>query len=107
MFGRGKSAVDVTTANKMSSEDGYVIVDVRTDGERAAGHPPGSVHMVLETIPERLDELRGTKVLAFCRSGNRSDAATKFLNQNDIEAHNIKGGILAWTRAGLPLKKGS
>ena len=107
MFGRDKTAVDVETASHMAAEDGYVILDVRTTRERDQGYPPGSVHMVLETIPERLAELRGKKVLAFCRSGNRSGAAARFLSQHDIEAHNVKGGILAWTRAGLPLKEGS
>ena len=107
MFGRDKTAVDVETASQMAADDGYVILDVRTAQERSQGHPPGSIHMLLETIPQRLDELRGKKVLAFCRSGNRSGAAVRFLAQQDIEAHNVKGGILAWSRAGLPLKEGS
>ena len=106
MFGRNKTGVDVVQAQKMSSDDGYVILDVRTERERRQGHQPDSIHIVLETIPQRLDELKGKKVLAFCRSGNRSDAAARFLNQQDIEAHNVLGGILAWSRAGLPLKKG-
>ncbi|MCL1600428.1 MAG: rhodanese-like domain-containing protein [Actinomycetia bacterium] len=107
MFSRDKTAVDVETASQMAADDGYVILDVRTARERAQGYPPGSVHMVLESIPERLSELQGTKVLAFCRSGSRSGAAARFLSQHDIEAHNVKGGILAWSRAGLPLKEGS
>ncbi len=107
MFGRDKNAVDVETAQKMAADDEYTILDVRTERERRQGYPPDSVHMLLETIPERLDELRGMKVLAFCRSGNRSGAAARFLVQHDIEAHNVRGGILAWSHAGLPLKEGS
>jgi rhodanese-related sulfurtransferase len=107
MFSRDKTSVDVTKASKMAADDGYVILDVRTTKERTRGYPPGSVHMVLETIPQRLDELEGKKVLAFCRSGNRSGAAARFLAQQDIEAHNVEGGILAWSHAGLPLKEGS
>ncbi|MEN8040633.1 MAG: rhodanese-like domain-containing protein [Actinomycetota bacterium] len=107
MLGSRKTAVDVKTAQQMAADDGYVILDVRTEREFAAGHPPGSVHMVLETIPQRLDELKEKKVLAFCRSGNRSGAAARFLTQQDIEAHNVTGGILAWNHAGLPLTKGS
>ena len=107
MFGYDTTAVDVETASQMASDDGYVILDVRTSKERRKGYPPGSIHMVLETIPERLDELKGKKVLAFCRSGNRSGAAARFLSQQDIEAHNVQGGILAWSHAGLPLQEGS
>ncbi len=107
MFGRDKTAVDVETAQQMAADAGYVILDVRTIREREQGYPPGSIHMVLETIPERLDELRGKKILAFCRSGNRSGAAARFLAQHNIEAHNVQGGIIAWSHAGLPLKEGS
>ncbi len=106
MFGRRKNAIDVETAHRMAADDGYVILDVRTAKERREGHPPGSLHMDLETIPQRLDELRDRKILAFCRSGNRSDTAARFLTQQNIEAHNVSGGILAWSRAGLPLEKG-
>jgi rhodanese-related sulfurtransferase len=107
MFGRSKTAVDVETASQMAADDGYVILDVRTTTERTQGHPPDSIHMVLETIPQRLDELQGKKILAFCRSGSRSDAAARFLSKQNIEAHNVEGGIIAWSRAGLPLKEGS
>jgi rhodanese-related sulfurtransferase len=106
MFGRSKTGVDVETAREMASDDEYVILDVRTARERSQGHPPGSIHMVLETIPDHLDKLKGKKVLTFCRSGNRSGAAARFLTEHNIEAHNVSGGILAWSRAGLPLKKG-
>lgn len=90
----------------MAADDGYVILDVRTAKERRESHPPGSIHMDLETVPQHLDELRDRKILAFCRSGNRSGAAARLLKQHDIEALNVRGGILAWSRAGLPLKKG-
>jgi len=103
MFGRKKTGVDVKTAHQMARDDGYIILDVRTAKERSQGHPPGSIHMVLETIPDRLDELDGKKVLAFCRSGNRSGEAARFLTDHDVEAYNVRGGILAWARAGLPL----
>jgi rhodanese-related sulfurtransferase len=54
-----------------------------------------------------MTSLEGKKVLAICRSGNRSGRATRHLSANGIEALNVKGGMLAWTRAGLPTKKGS
>lgn len=107
MFGRDKTAVDVETASQMAADDGFVILDVRTTMERTQGHPPDSIHMVLETIPQRLDELQGKKILAFCRSGSRSGAAARFLSKQNIEARNVEGGIIAWSRAGLPLKEGS
>jgi rhodanese-related sulfurtransferase len=107
MFGFKKHSVDVQTAQRLAAEDGYVIVDVRTKRERRESHPPGSLHISLESLDQRMTSLQGKKVLAICRSGNRSGRATRHLTANGIEALNVKGGMLAWTRAGLPTKKGS
>lgn len=107
MFGRSKKSVDVRTAQRLAAEDGYLILDVRTKQERRQGHPPGSRHISLESLPQRAGSLEGQRVLAICRSGNRSGTAARFLTKNGIEALNVKGGMLAWSRAGLPVKKGS
>ena len=107
MFFRSKNAVDVRTAQELVDSGEYVLVDVRTKRERREGHPPGSLHISLESLQQRSRSLEGRKVLAICRSGNRSGTAAKFLNSQGIEAKNVKGGMLAWNRAGLPMKKGS
>jgi len=72
--------------------DGAVIVDVRSAGEFASGHIPGSVNMPLEELSFRGDELKGKTVITCCRSGNRSGMALHILNESGIEA--INGG--AW-----------
>ena len=59
----------------MASETDYIILDVRTPAEYAAGHIPGAVNIPNETIgtaqipslPDK-DQL----ILVYCRSGNRS-----------------------------------
>lgn len=107
MFGRSKKAVDVRTAHRMATEEGYTIVDVRTKPERTLGHPQGSIHISLDSLDRRTPALEGRRVLAICRSGNRSRSAARFLNANGIEALNVKGGMNAWTRAGLPTTKGT
>ncbi len=47
MFGRSKNAVDVSTAHDMARNDGYTIVDVRTDAERN-----GLLVHAVHTFPE-------------------------------------------------------
>ena len=106
MFGFGRKSIDVTSAHRMATEEGYTIVDVRTKRERREGHPPGSVHISLDSLDKRTRALEGKKVLAICRSGNRSGTAARFLNAQGIETLNVKGGMIAWNRAGLPTKKG-
>ena len=106
MFGRNRHTVDVRTAHDMALNDGWTIVDVRTKPERKQGGATGSVHYSLDSLNQRLPALQGKKVLAICRSGNRSGTAARFLEQNGIEARNVKGGMIAWDRAGLPTRKG-
>ena len=90
----------------MAQDDGYTIVDVRTPIERREGHPPGSTHLMLDAIPRYTNTLEDKKVLAICRTGSRSGNAVRYLRGQGIEAINVKGGMVAWTRAGLPIKKG-
>lgn len=106
VFGRGKHSVDVQTAHEMATNDGYTILDVRTPMERRQGHPPGSEHIVLDGIPRFMGSLEGKRVLTICRSGNRSDHAAKYLRSQGIDAINVRGGMIAWVRAGLPVKTG-
>ncbi|MGB4773271.1 MAG: rhodanese-like domain-containing protein [Chitinophagaceae bacterium] len=84
-------ATEKTDFKKMVA-DGAVIVDVRSAGEFASGHIPGSVNIPLEQLSFRADELEGKKVITCCRSGNRSGIALHILGESGIEATN--GG--AW-----------
>jgi rhodanese-related sulfurtransferase len=64
--------------NIMSTEGGYVILDVRRPDEYAEGHIPGAINVPNETIgtaeiPELPD--KGQLILVYCRSGRRSKEA--------------------------------
>jgi rhodanese-related sulfurtransferase len=107
MFGRKRNTVDVVTATEMVINDGYIIVDVRTKDEWKKGHAVGATHISLASLDNRLKNLEGKQVLAICQTGSRSKKATSIMNRHGIEALNVKGGMNAWGRAGLPTKKGS
>lgn len=107
MLGLKKRSVDVRTASEMAKNDGYTIIDVRRKDEWKTGHVPGATHISLASLENRLTRLEGKKVLAICRTGSRSKRATSIMNRHGIEALNVKGGMNAWGRAGLPIKKGS
>lgn len=80
------------TDYKQMVKDGAVIVDVRSAGEFATGHIPGSINIPLEELSFRADEVAGKIVITCCRSGNRSGMALHYLNEAGVEA--INGG--AW-----------
>jgi rhodanese-related sulfurtransferase len=79
------------------------ILDVREDFEVADGMIPGALHIPMGQLQARLSELDpAVPVIAVCRSGNRSAAVADGLNGAGYTADTMGGGMIAWTRAGLP-----
>lgn len=57
-------------------EAGAQVVDVRSAGEFAAGHSPGSINIPLQEIGERARQLDPNRcVIVCCASGTRSAMA--------------------------------
>ena len=68
------------------------LVDVRTPGEFAQGHPKGSVNIPLDKVAANLSKFKGKKdIIVFCRSGNRSSQAKCILDSQGI-TNIIDGG---------------
>ena len=83
----------------MDSEEGYIILDVRTQEEYDQGHIPGAIVISHEEIAEKADEVLTDKdqlILVYCRSGRRSKIAAEALVE--LGYANIKefGGIIDW-----------
>ncbi|WP_104086910.1 rhodanese-like domain-containing protein [Arthrobacter sp. GMC3] len=77
-----------------------VILDVREDYEWEAGHVDGALHIPLEQLPARLEELDpDTDLFVICRTGGRSFRATTWLTENGYSAFNVIGGMGAWFEA--------
>ncbi|MCU0274653.1 MAG: rhodanese-like domain-containing protein, partial [Acidimicrobiales bacterium] len=94
-----------TTDPVSASTADALLLDVREDDEYEAGRAPGTVHIPLGQLPERLDEVpRDRRVVVICRSGNRSGHATVYLRNNEVDAVNMVGGMQAWAAAGLPVE---
>ena len=79
-----------------------VLLDVREGWEcqTASAQPDGLdlVHMPMQTIPARLDELDRTRPIAcLCHHGARSQQVAHFLAQHGFEVVNVAGGIHAWS----------
>ena len=86
--------------DRMKSDKGYILLDVRRADEFEAGHIPGAVNLPNEEIgTEEIPSLpdKAQTIYIYCRSGNRSrQAADKLLAlgyTNIIEF----GGIIDYT----------
>ncbi|WP_026536395.1 rhodanese-like domain-containing protein [Arthrobacter sp. H14] len=80
------------------------ILDVREDYEWQAGHIAGAVHIPVDEVPERIDELDPDEDLhVICRTGGRSSRVTQWLAHNGYSAVNVSGGMGAWMDADKPM----
>ena len=94
-----------TAAPLLESQD-CLFIDVREADEFARTHIPGSHQAPLSTLSETgIPDHRGRRVVLLCQSGVRSEQARQILATQGIEAQSIKGGILAWQKAGLPVNE--
>lgn len=75
-----------TNYNQMVAE-GAVILDVRTKGEYATGHIPGSVNIPVNQLSSSLKKLKDKNkpVITCCASGMRSASAKSILKSNGYE----------------------
>ena len=83
----------------MDSEEGYIILDVRTQEEYDQGHIPGAILIPDTEINAKAEEVLTDKeqlLLVYCRSGRRSKLAAEALVE--LGYTNIKefGGIIDW-----------
>jgi rhodanese-related sulfurtransferase len=83
--------------------EGWMLLDVRTDDEWADGRIAGSVHIPMDQLMQRLDEI-DDRVVCVCAVGARSARVAQFLNAQGREAVNLDGGLYGWEDSGLPLE---
>ena len=85
-----------------------LLVDVRELGEVVGGRADGAVLIPLSAFGVRYRELPPDRpLLVICQSGYRSSLAAAYLAANGYpDALNVAGGMTAWERAGLPVRRG-
>jgi NADPH-dependent 2,4-dienoyl-CoA reductase/sulfur reductase-like enzyme/rhodanese-related sulfurtransferase len=77
-----------------------MLLDVRRPEERAKGFIPGSVHIPLDQVRARMNELqRDREVIVHCQSGQRSYFACRILAQHGFRARNLSGSFRTWKTA--------
>ena len=73
------------------------------------GHLRNSRLIPLRLLPGKageLDNLKSSEIVVVCRSGVRSTTATAILTALGFEnVSNLKGGMLEWNEAGLPVER--
>jgi len=96
-------------AEKLRGPRPPLVLDVREPEEFVGelGHIEGAMHVPLDAIEKRMARLDGEReVVVVCRAGARSATAGAMLRRAGFaRVYNLRGGMLAWVEAGLPVQR--
>lgn len=106
---QGFKAVGPLEATQLINHQDAVVLDIREPGEIKEGRILNSVHIPLGQLQGslgKLEKFKGRPIIASCRSGSRSGAACSTLTKHGFtEVYNLRGGIVGWQNASLPLTR--
>ena len=101
--------LNVNEAVRLMNGDDVVVLDVREKKEYSEGHIRGAVHIPMTTLAKQvteLDKYKNKQILAYCRSGSRSNSACRTLSKQGFDnVSNLAGGMIGWSSANLPVTK--
>jgi rhodanese-related sulfurtransferase len=103
VFGNQVATVQPGEVATRQSE-GWMLLDVRTEDEWAEGRIAGSVHIPMDQLMLRLDEVED-RVVCVCAVGARSARVAQYLNAQGREAVNLDGGLYAWAASGFSIER--
>jgi rhodanese-related sulfurtransferase len=103
--------IDTAQVRELREADAQIrLIDVRTPGEFASAHIPGSYNVPLDLLREHRDELtarHGDPVVLVCASGGRAEQACTLLANAGLDRLSVlRGGITDWGRGGGELNRG-
>ncbi len=107
--GGGAKPLSPQEATTLINRENAAVLDVREPAEVKTGKILNSITIPLGELDKRLDKLQKYKdspLIVVCQSGSRSARACSLLRkQGFTSVYNLRGGIMAWSNAGLPLSK--
>ena len=100
---------DVQEFAELIADSNVVVLDVRTAAEFAEGHIQGAI-LIDQGQSDFMEKAKATlptdkTIAVYCRSGRRSANAAGRLADVGYKCVNLKGGIIAWQEANMPVVK--
>jgi rhodanese-related sulfurtransferase len=87
-----------------------LMVDLRAPVEFRIAHIPGAINIPLNTLEQRLDELRAAQsqgLVVYCLNGTRTRKAEPILKRHEIwPFEHLQGALEAWLKLDYPVEKG-
>lgn len=104
-----RGSVDPLGATELINHKEAAVIDVRAAADFAQGHVINAVNIPMNGFKNQLAALskfKGKPIIVNCRSGAQSASACGHLRKEGFEeVYNLKGGIMAWQAANLPVTR--
>ena len=98
-----------TFINQAKADTTSILLDVRTSKEYAEGHLAGAQQLdylnpeAFNAGISKFDKSRTYYI--YCRSGKRSHGACQKMKKQGFKVYDMEGGILNWTKLGMPFER--
>ena len=107
----GITQFDPMDVTRRINHDNAVIIDIRSPAEYDSGHIINALNIPDAELSGRkneIDKFKKKPIIFYCQNGTASAQAVRKLKADGFEDVScMKGGILTWQRATLPLSYGS
>jgi rhodanese-related sulfurtransferase len=96
--GKTKSISPLETKEKLNRKDDFILLDVRSKPEYDSGHIEGCLHIPLNELQSRADQLDKSKeIVTYCGVGLRAAQAHRILRNAGFEDTKfMEGSMAAW-----------
>ncbi len=104
-----KGSVDPAGATELINHKDAAVIDVRPAADFAKGHIINAQNVPMNGFKNQVGALQRHKdgpLVVACRSGSQSSMACDMLRKAGFaEVYNLRGGVMAWQNANLPLTR--
>jgi len=108
-IGAPKDQLDPHAATELINRRNALVVDVRPVADFSQGHIIHAVNLPMNGFQNQIGQLKkhqGNPIIVSCRSGSQSSTACRELRRAGFtEVYNLRGGMLAWQNANLPVTR--
>lgn len=104
-----QGSVDPVGATDLINRRDATVIDVRPTADFAKGHVLNAINLPMNGFRNQtgtLAKYKNKPLIVSCRSGSQSQAACGILRKEGFEeVYNLRGGVMAWQNANLPLTR--
>ena len=104
-----RGSVDPLGATALINHQDAAVIDVRPAADFAQGHIINAVNIPMNGFKNQmgvLSKYKGKPIIVSCRSAAQSSTACGLLRKQGFDdVYNLKGGVMAWQAASLPLTR--